>query len=174
MSATSDVVAIPRMTFVGLAVDPFTGIPEMAQTAYGIADELALWGRNYHIRHDEFAAGAVVWRNRQMFTFRIWRKGIKSEVLNPMRYPYKLPNTSWAMKARPKWVRTFLAESPWFFKLMCEIDNNLRGWAQEWGVNLKTLKIAPRWSRHGRLIFKLLPDGELKPRDMLTHYKYET
>lgn len=161
------------MEFVGLAVDPFTGIPELAQAAYGIADELALWAYNYHIRHDEFVAGNVVWRNPQMLTFRIWRKSVKAETLNPLRYPYKLPRVPWAMAARPVWVRTFLWEAKWFFRLMCEVDNHVRGWATVWNVDLAKLAVVPRWSRHGRIILKLLPRQPMNPRESMTHYRYE-
>ena len=168
-----DTAPIQRMEFVGLALDPFEGIPELSKAAYGIADELALWAYNYHIRHDEFEAGQVVWRNPQMLTFRIWRKGVKAETLNPMKYPYKLPRVSWGLKARPFRVRWFLWQAKWFFRLMCEVDNHVRGWSEAWKVDLKKLSIAPRWSRHGRIIFKLLPGDPLTPRDMMTHYRYE-
>lgn len=169
----TDTAIIQRVTFVGLSVDPFEGIPELAQASYGIADELSLWAYNYHIRHDEFEAGHVTWRNDRMLTFKIWRKGLKAETLNPMKYPYKLPRVPWAMKARPVRVRTFLWEAKWYFRLMCEIDDHVRGWAAANRVNLSRLKVAPRWSRHGRIILKLIPDGPMNPRDMLTHHRYE-
>lgn len=167
--------AINRLTLVGVKHDPFTGMPEMSQVFYGLADFISVWVHRYGFRVSDIDAGEVGWKTPNMLTFRVWRKGLWRRPLSPAQYDVRLPENPWALRYRIPRVQGFLWRAEWFKRVMARVDGYVREWAADNGAPLPLLKVAARWPSSGHVVLKLIHPfkGTTGPRQFMTHYKHE-
>lgn len=167
--------AVGRLTLIGLKRDPFTGMPEMSQTFYSLADYISVWVHRYGFHVNDIDAGEVGWKTPNMLTFRVWRKGLWRCPLSPAKYDVRLPENPWALRYRIPRVQGFLWQADWFRRVMSRVDGYVREWAEDhWVIPLDRLQVAARWPSSGHVVLKLIhPNAPPGPRRFMTHYKHE-
>lgn len=145
----------------------------MSNLFFGVADYLSLWVQRYGFGTDDILAEEVGWRNGNILTFRVTRKGRRSPI-SPVQYDPRLPEHPLSLAYRPRRVRMFLSKAYQIRRVMARVDDHVRDWAWAWKVDLKKLQVASRWAGSGHVVIKLIPQwAAMTPRRYMSHYKYE-
>lgn len=159
----------------GRTPDLLVGCPDLQKLFRGIADYLSLWCTLYGLREDAIRYSKPAWRTADLLVFRIFDRW--GHAVSPDRWDPRMADGREGLQvflARAERIRRFIAFSPKFRGLLCQVDRELMAYLASAKLTPADVEQGNRWTKDGFITIKFVwKTTSVTTRRYDMHRKYD-